>query len=41
MALDALLLDELLSGDITSSEENRGDDALGQQRASGKFGIVP
>jgi hypothetical protein len=41
MLLNALLLDELLSRDITSSKEHRRGDALGEQRASGQPGIVP
>lgn len=41
MLLDALLLDELLSRDITSSKEHRCGDALSEQRASGQPGVVP
>lgn len=41
MLLHALLLDELLSRDITSSKEHRSGDALGEQRASSQAGVVP
>lgn len=41
MLLHALLLDELLSRDITSSKEHRGGDALSEQRASSQPGVVP
>lgn len=41
MLLKTSLLNELLGCDVAGGEENSSGDALGQQRASGKFGAVP
>lgn len=41
MVLEALLLDQLLSGEITSCKEHRSRHALGEQRTGCEPSIVP
>jgi hypothetical protein len=41
MLLDAFLLNELLSRDIASSEEESSGNALSEQWTSGQSGVVP
>lgn len=41
MVLQALLLDQLLSGEITSCKEHRSRHALGEQRTGCEPSIVP
>lgn len=41
MAVDALLVDELLRRDIAGSEQHRRRETLGEQRPGGQPGLVP
>ena len=39
--LDALLVDELLRGDVTDREQDRGGDRLREERPRREAGLVP
>lgn len=41
MLLEALLLNELLGGNVTGGKEHSGGDALGEQGARGEAAVVP
>jgi hypothetical protein len=41
MVLDALLLDELLGGDVAYCKQDRGCDGLGEERPRRQAGLIP